>query len=330
MFCPGVPPRNLSRMASEATDGSQGGSAAIDGLLDPEHPSATYVLEPDVVAPLVARVVTSHAAGEHRSLLPFTGAPLAALPLSSVEDVRSAVERARRAQRSWAHTTVAERSAVLLRFHDLVLERQAEVLDLLQMETGKSRRSAFEEVGDVAQVTRHYGVRAAHYLAERRVPGMLPVLTRASVHRRPVGVVGVIAPWNYPLTLVLAEALPALVAGNGVVAKPDPQTTLTALWAAELLEEAGLPGDLFLVVAGGGEIGSALTGLVDHIAFTGSTATGRKVAAQAGSGSSGPRSSWAGRTRCTSRPTPTCRRRPRARCVRASPTAASSACRSSA
>ena len=162
---------------------------------------------------------------------------------------------------------------MLLRFHDLVLERQSEVLDLLQMETGKSRRSAFEEVADIAQVTRHYGVRAGAYLADRRVGGMLPVLTRASVHRRPVGVVGAIAPWNYPLTLGLAEALPALVAGNAVVLKPDPQTSLTALWAAELLEEAGLPGDLFLVVAGGGDIGAALTGHVDHIAFTGSTAT---------------------------------------------------------
>ncbi|OCI32476.1 putative succinate-semialdehyde dehydrogenase [NADP(+)] 2 [Oerskovia enterophila] len=278
----GAVTRNLSRMASEPADGGQGGSAAIDGLIDPEDPSATYVLEPDVVAPLVARIVTSHTAGDHRSLLPFTGAPLAAIPLSSVEDVADAVERARRAQRSWAHTTVAERAAVLLRFHDLVLERQSEVLDLLQMETGKSRRSAFEEVADIAQVTRHYGVRAGAYLADRRVGGMLPVLTRATVHRRPVGVVGAIAPWNYPLTLGLAEALPALVAGNAVVLKPDPQTSLTALWAAELLEEAGLPGDLFLVVAGGGDIGAALTGHVDHIAFTGSTATGRKVAAQAG------------------------------------------------
>src|SRR5690606_5566682 len=79
-----------------------------------------------------------------------------------------------------------------------------------------------------------------------------------------------------------AEAVPALVAGNAVVLKPDLQTTLTALWGAELLEEAGLPADLFLVVAGGGDVGAALTDHVDHIAFTGSTATGRKVAARAG------------------------------------------------
>ncbi len=150
------------------------------------------------------------------------------------------------------------------------------------MESGKSRRSAFEEVADVAILTRHYARRGPRYLADRRAPGMLPVLTGTRVHRRPVGVVGVIAPWNYPLTLAFAEAVPALVAGNAVVLKPDPQTTLSALWGAELLEEAGLPGDLFLVVAGGGDVGAAVTDHVDHIAFTGSTATGRKVAARAG------------------------------------------------
>ncbi|MEK8225609.1 succinic semialdehyde dehydrogenase [Oerskovia sp. M15] len=242
-------------MPSETADGGQGG-AAIDGLIDPEHPSATYVLEPDVVAP--SWRASSPPTRRGASLRPpVHGAPLAAIPLSSVEDVEAAVGRARRAQRSWAHITVSERAAVLLRFHDLVLARQSEVLDLLQMESGKARRSAFEEVGDIAQVTRHYGLRAASYLADRRVGGMLPVLTHASVHRRPVGVVGAISPWNYPLTLALAEALPALAAGNAVVLKPDPQTTLTALWAAELLEEAGLPGDLFLVVAGGATSGGA-------------------------------------------------------------------------
>lgn len=259
-----------------------GGGAAPDGLLDPEDPAATYVLEPDVVAPLVARIVTSSTAGTHRSVLPFTGAPLASVPTSSVDDVASAVERARTAQRAWEQVPVAQRARVLLRFGELVLAQQSDGLDLVQMESGKSRRSAFEEIADVALVTRHYAVRGPRYLADQRVPGMLPLLTGTTVHRRPVGVVGVVAPWNYPLTLALAEAVPALLAGNAVVLKPDPQTTLTALWGAELLEQAGLPSDLLLVVAGGGDVGAALTDLVDHVAFTGSTATGRRVAARAG------------------------------------------------
>jgi succinate-semialdehyde dehydrogenase / glutarate-semialdehyde dehydrogenase len=258
------------------------GGTAPDGLLDPEDPAATYVLEPDVVAPLVARVVTSSTSGVHRSVLPFTGAPLASVPVSSSDDVALAVERARAAQRAWADVPVAERASVLQRFGRLVLAHQSEGLDLVQMESGMSRRSAFEEIADVANLARHYAVRGPRYLADRREPGALSLLTGTRVHRRPLGVVGAIAPWNYPLTLALAEAIPALLAGNAVVLKPDPQTTLTALWGAELLERAGLPQDLLLVVAGGGDVGAALTDRVDHIAFTGSTATGRKVAARAG------------------------------------------------
>jgi len=271
-----------SSSSTPSNPAGAGDDAALDGLLDPENPAATYVLEPEVVAPLVARLVTSSTSGTHRSVLPFTGAPLASFPTSSPADVERAVERARAAQRSWARVPVAERARVLRDFGALVLAEQSDGLDLVQMESGKSRRSAFEEVADLAILTRHYAVRGPRYLADRRVPGMLPVLTGTRVHRRPVGVVGVVAPWNYPLTLAFAEAVPALLAGNAVVLKPDPQTTLTALWGAELLERAGLPADLLLVVAGGGDVGAALTDHVDHIAFTGSTATGRKVAARAG------------------------------------------------
>ncbi|AEG43509.1 succinic semialdehyde dehydrogenase [Isoptericola variabilis] len=255
---------------------------ALDDLVDPELPTSTYVLEPEAVAPLVARVATSHDAGTHRPVHPFTGAPLTSIPLSSAADVAAAVRRARVAQRAWARVPVRERAAVLDRLGALVLERQSEILDLVQMESGKARRSAFEEVGDVAQVTRHYAVRGPRYLVDRRVPGMMPLVTGVRVHRRPVGVVGVVAAWNYPLTLALADAVPALLAGDAVVLKPDPQTTLSALWVAEQLEDAGLPADLFTVVAGGGEVGEALVDHVDHVAFTGSTATGRAVAARAG------------------------------------------------
>lgn len=262
---------------------SGSGASAVDGLIDPENdPRATYLLEPEVVSPLLQHVVSSHDAGSHRSVAPFTGGPLAELPLSSVQDVARAVDRARDAQRAWAATPVRDRAAVLLRLHDIVLTRQSAVLDLIQQESGKTRANAFEEIGDVAQVTRHYGVRGASYLRPRPVRGMLPVLTQTVVHRRPVGVVGVIAPWNYPLTLALADVLPALLAGNAVVLKPDPQTSLTALWAAAALAEAGLPEDVLQVVVGGGDVGEALVDEVDHVAFTGSTATGRRIAARAG------------------------------------------------
>lgn len=257
------------------------GQAAVGSVYDPEHPESTYVLEPELVAPLVARVVSSQEAGTHRSICPFTGAPLVTIPVSSADDVARAVQRARLARRAWERRELPERTRVLENLARIVLARQSEVLDLIQLETGKARRSAFEEVADVAQVARHYSLRARRYLAAGRPSGMVPLLTGVRVQRRPVGVVGAIAPWNYPLTLVLSEAIPALVAGNAVVVKPDPQTTLTALWAADALEEAGLPAGLFQVVVGGPGTGEALVDHADHVAFTGSTAAGRKVAARA-------------------------------------------------
>ena len=214
---------------------------------------------------------------------PFTGALLAELPRSTGGDVAVAVERARTAQGAWAARPLGERVEVLLRLHDLVLDRQDEGLDLLQLENGKARASAYEEVADIALVARHYARAAHRYLAPRRVPALLPGLSTAFVLRHPIGVVGVIAPFNYPLVLSLGDALPALLAGNAVVVKPDEQTTLTALWGAELLAAAGLPADLMLVVSGDGPtVGGALVGAVDHVVFTGSTRTGRVVASAAG------------------------------------------------
>jgi len=214
---------------------------------------------------------------------PFTGGPIAAVPLSTPDDVARATAAARSAQRTWARVPLRERCAVLLRLHDLLLEHQSDVLDLIQLENGKARASAFEEVADVALVARHYARHARRYLADRRVRGLVPGLTSVRVLRHPVGVVGIVAPWNYPLTLTLGDALPALVAGNAVVLRPDPQTALTALWAAEQLEAAGLPvGVLQVVVGDGVTLGTAVVDHVDHVIFTGSTTTGRVVAARAG------------------------------------------------
>lgn len=259
---------------------NRSGQQEADLLVDPQDPRSTYLLEPDDVAYLVSRVVAADGQS-HASTSPFTGAPLASIPRSSVPDVARAVADARRAQTSWERTPVGERARVLLALHDIVLDEQSEVLDLIQLESGKSRGSAYEEIADVAQVTRHYGVRGPSYLKPRSVRGMLPLLTGTTVERHAVGVVGVISPWNYPLTLALADVLPALVAGNAVVLKPDEQTTLTALWAADALARAGLPDGLLQIVVGGAHIGGALVDQADHIAFTGSTAVGRVIANQA-------------------------------------------------
>src|SRR5690606_20894807 len=148
-------------------------------------PRATYVLEPDDVAHLVTRVVAAPGAPGHTAHSPLTGAPLAAVPRSGAQDVARAAALVRAAQRDWARVAPAQRARVLLALHDLVLSEQSDILDLIQLESGKARASAFEEVADVAQVSRHYGLRGPGYLRQRRVPGMLPVLTQARVHHRP-------------------------------------------------------------------------------------------------------------------------------------------------
>lgn len=255
-----------------------------DVIADPEtDPLATWALDPAEVRRRTARAVASGAGGELRTRTPMTGAPLAVLPVADARDVHAAVQAARRAQQAWARVPLAERAAVLLRFHDLVLERQSELLDLVQLESGKARVHAFEEVADCALAARHYGRRAAMYLRAERHLGVFPLLTRTVEHHRPRGVVGIVSPWNYPLSLALTDALPALVAGNAVVLRPDPQGSLTALAGVELLVEAGLPADLLQVVLGPGEpTGQAVVDRVDYVCFTGSTATGRKVAQSAG------------------------------------------------
>jgi succinate-semialdehyde dehydrogenase/glutarate-semialdehyde dehydrogenase len=232
---------------------------------------------------LAARVAAPAARPRIAVRMPFTGELLGEVPRATPADLRAAFARARTAQDAWAHRELAERTAVFVRFHDLLIARQDEALDLIQLETGKARKHAFEEVVDAAVVARYYAVHAEDLLAPKRRKGALPGLTAAYEHRLPKGVVGLIAPWNYPLTLSVSDSIPALIAGNAVVAKPDSQTPFTALWAAELLAEAGLPEDLFQIVTGEGpELGPALIEESDYVSFTGSTATGRKVARQAG------------------------------------------------
>ena len=234
-----------------------------------------------MLARLAARAAVAAPAEQTPVEAPFTGALLAEVPRGTPADVEAACAAAREAQAEWATRPVEERAAVLLRYHDLVIANAQEILDLIQLESGKARIHAFEEVLDVAIQARYYGHTAAQFLRPRRAQGALPALTSTRVHHRPRGVIGVIAPWNYPFTLSIGDALPALVAGNGVVLKPDAQTPLSGLWAAGLLEEAGLPAGLLQVVTGrGAELGAPLIEHADFIMFTGSTATGRKVAAQ--------------------------------------------------
>src|SRR5439155_20642864 len=114
---------------------------------------------------------------------------------------------------AWAARPFRERSRIFLRFHDLLFERQNEILDLIQLETGKARGHAFEEVLDTAIAARYYALRTSRYLRPRRRMGALPLLTRTWELRTPIGVVGFVSPWNFPLTLGITDPIPALLAG---------------------------------------------------------------------------------------------------------------------
>jgi succinate-semialdehyde dehydrogenase/glutarate-semialdehyde dehydrogenase len=253
----------------------------------PDRPARFGAAELERLARLIARgasTVHDDRGGESSTArAPFSLDPTVALPCSSVEDVAAAVTSARRAQPAWAATSMKQRAAIALRFHDLLLERQDEVLDLIQWETGKARFHAYQEVAQVAMLARHYARRGAHYLADQSHRGFLIGFTKVREVRVPKGVIGMISPWNYPLYLGVGDVLPALLAGNAVVSKADSQSPLTLLWALALLREAGLPDALWQVAVGRGSVvGSAIIDTADYICFTGSTATGRRVAERAG------------------------------------------------
>ncbi len=210
---------------------------------------------------------------------PFDRTPIGQIFKCDHTDVEAAVKRGRIAQKEWEKIPVRSRATVFLSFIRLLRDQQQEILDLVQLETGKARKSAFEEVADVMNTTRHYVYHSGWKLMPKLRRGVLPTLTWTWEVRHPVGVVGMIAPWNYPLTLAITDAVPAMIAGNAVVLKPAEQTSFTALWVKKVLEEAGVPPDLFQVVTGtGAQAGMAVAELSDFVQFTGSTATGRKVA----------------------------------------------------
>src|SRR6187200_57829 len=213
----------------------------------------------------------------------YTGEVITTLPQSTPEDIETAFARARVAQREWSQWPVKKRLAVFKRFHKLLLEHNETIVDLIQAESGKARRMAFDETCDVPMVMSHYIKRAPKLLAPVKRGGPVPIVSTSTEIRQPKGVIGIIAPWNFPFATGLSDAIPALMAGNGVVLKPDNKTALSPLFGISLLYRAGLPEDLFGVVCGEGpDIGPTLIDHANYVMFTGSTDTGRFVGQRAG------------------------------------------------
>lgn len=200
---------------------------------------------------------------------------------ASAEEVRAAVDRARKAQREWATKSFDERAQVLWRLVDQIVERQDEIVDLVIKETGKALNEAIsmEVLAPCMQIS-HYAKRAKKYLAtqRKRPAGVMRFSKKVTLVYQPLGVVGLITPWNGPIALAANPLAQAIMAGNAVVHKPSEVTPFSAVLLQEMTEAAGFPRDLYQVVQGDGETGAALIEAgVDKVSFTGSVATGRKV-----------------------------------------------------
>ncbi|UMG93481.1 succinic semialdehyde dehydrogenase [Nocardioides sp. TF02-7] len=239
-------------------------------------------LTDDLLERLVARVPGTTGATWKLTEV-YTGDVLVELPQSTPDDIERAFHEARAAQRLWAEWPVAKRLEVFSRAHTLLVDNALTTADLIQAESGKNRRMAVEETCDPPMVISHYLRRAEKLLRPTRRGGPVPFLSSSTEVRVPKGVVGIIAPWNFPFATGLSDAIPALMAGNAVVVKPDNKTALSPLYGVALLEEAGLPRGLFQVVCGEGpDVGPTLIDNADYVMFTGSTATGRVIGERAG------------------------------------------------
>ena len=198
-------------------------------------------------------------------------------------DIEAAFVAAREAQAEWSQWPLRKRLAVFKRAHTLLVDNAHTTTDLIQAESGKNRRMAMEETCDPPMVISHYLKRAPKLLAPTRRGGPVPVVSSSTEIRQPKGVVGVIAPWNFPFATGISDAVTALMAGNGIVLKPDNKTALSPLYGVSLLEQAGLPKGLFQVVCGEGpDVGPTLIDNANYVMFTGSTATGRVIGERAG------------------------------------------------
>src|SRR3954469_17922833 len=211
---------------------------------------------------------------------PATGEVITTVPDLSADEVKKIAAKAREAQPAWEAMGFEERGKILLRAQKWITDNAERIIDVICSETGKTYEDAqLAEVSYAANAFGFWAKVAPEYLADERVKsGNLFVKgAKLVVRYQPRGVVGVIGPWNYPLTNSFGDCIPALAAGNAAVLKPSEITPLTSLLMADMLRECGMPENVFQVATGLGETGAALVDEVDFVMFTGSTKTGKKV-----------------------------------------------------
>lgn len=213
---------------------------------------------------------------------PSDGSLVGELAVTSRHELPRRVARARAVQVGWGSLEPGDRVRRLRSFLTALGARGREIEETIVAETGKPRMEALLEVMTVTEQLRYYLRVAPPFLRSRRVSTGWLAWKRAYVVREPLGVIGVISPWNYPFVLSMTPVLTALFGGNAAILKPSEHTPYTGLLAEDLARDAGLPDDLVQVVVGGGPTGEALVRAgVDKIFFTGGAGTGRSVLAAA-------------------------------------------------
>ena len=230
----------------------------------------------------VAQSLPPSAAARLDSIDPSTGDVIAQFELTAPVDVPRIVERARRVQQDWARTPIAERCRLLRRLGEIIFTRRQEIAEIVTREAGKPRvESLFAEVLVSIDTAQYYAANAPKLLRPERVPHHSLAMKAKSgrLHYEPLGVLGVISPWNYPLAVPMGTLVPAVAAGNAVILKPSELTAWCGALIGELFEQAGFPKSLVQVIQGRGDLGAALIAAApDKIIFTGSVETGRRVA----------------------------------------------------
>ena len=214
---------------------------------------------------------------------PATREQVGEIVVNRREDVDAAIAKARDAQREWARVPIAERARIVRSTIDILVEKREQVVETVINETGKTRLEALiMEILPSCDCLNFWSGRAVKELSDekRKLHGYLRPLKKLIMHYRPLGVVGVITPWNGPFSLAINPTVQAILAGNAVILKPSEIAPYSGDWAIKLLREAGVPEGVVQTVHGDGETGAALVnGGVQKISFTGSVSTGKKIAA---------------------------------------------------
>jgi acyl-CoA reductase-like NAD-dependent aldehyde dehydrogenase len=240
------------------------------------------VVEPQVTAQ--GNGAVDEGAGRFEVENPATGETIAHVENMDTARVKQMVERGRAAQPSWAALGFERRAEFLKDLRRWLVQNRRRVVDTLVAEGGRPADEVLQsDLWYAGDAIGFWSKSAPKYLADERIRSRSPFMLgkKVVVRYRPVGVVGVIGPWNYPLVNTFGDAIPALVAGNAVVMKPSEITPLTSLLVAEGAEECGFPANVLQVATGLGDTGAALVDNADMIMFTGSTATGKKIMARA-------------------------------------------------